>query len=1779
MNLLTNQKASALFRVVPAANQRSRIPAVTSRLRIVLLGFCFLVLLQTHALGAIIKVYMHNGGNCTIYVKYKYLLVHVNQSTCEMIGGPYYNPSSGWSQQPISAGATVTFQYMTHPDRACSNGSQCLGLVVGPTSATPNDPSIVAMHTLYGTNIYVNYDCNGFHDIVAPLVADWSDFPPNPDCPFGMPVWQVSEPFINLWLQDEPLGYQPAIGPRVSFGLNFRQREDVAGYNTNVFSIGPKWNCAWFSHVAPWGPYKVVHFPGGGSRIFTSTTDYLTNTRLTGATNTGYTVSYPDGRKNVYGFIVTNATGGFLKSFMTESWNRIGQSTRFYYDSYTPSTNPVIRLKYVVDGDGRTNSIAYATGNPYSTNLISSVVDPFGRTANLVYDTFGRLTNLTDVASLATSFKYDTAPFTGWVTNMTTPYGTTSFAITDTTGNLPAPVGRSVLVTEADGSKQLFLYTNGAPGVVSSYASTPGTTPYTNSVENSSLDQRNSFHWGRRQYAALSTSNPAYFTTNDFRKARMQHWLKSATNSISETLSLVRDPSPDIGGTIEGPVTWLDYAGKTNTTYFGTQSDPLLAATILPDTTTRFIRTERNSLGFVTNEVSTYSVATGVGLRTNRLTYAANGVDLLTVTNAVGVQVASNAYNAYHQVLTNFNALNERTVFTYDASNRLSSVALPTGLVTTNLYGADGFLAQQIVFGISTNAFTYSNDLVYTATDSRGLTTTNTWDALQRLRRVSFPDGTFVTNTYDKLDLVRSVDRLGYPTSFGYNPIRQMTAATNALGFYTLYDYCSCGSLNWVRDAANNFTFFYYDNAGRQTNVVYADGYAVTSYYNLLGQPTNVVDSAGASVTNYYNNQGLLAASSNAFGRVSAAIYDALDRATNAVDANAVTITNTFDNLSRLLARGYPDGGIERYGYTPNYPGVTSYTNQLGTNVVNYAYDALGRKTNEVYPGIATNQFTYSGAGDLLTLTDGKNQTTTWHFDEYGRTTNKVDATSAEIFRFSYDPNHRLTNRWTAAKGNTIYRYDALGNLTNVDYAVSPDLTFQYDALSRLTNLVDAVGTTRRSFDAVGQLLTEDGPWTSDAITNTYAHRLRQSMILQQPTGAWTNVYSYDAAKRLTNIISPAGSFGYAYDASRQSLLARIALPNTAFITNSYDAMTRLLSTKLLTSSSQLLNAHAYSYNLANQRTGQTNTMGDFRAYAYDGIGQLVGATGFERNWRPRHNEQLGYTYDPAGNLNFRTNDALVQTFVVDSLNQLTTQGRSGTLTVSGNTSTPATNVTVNGLTATRYSDLTWAKDGLPLVDGTTNFTAVAANSAGAFDTNTVTVDSRATRLFAYDLNGNLLSDGKRGFEYDDENQLTRITATNACKTELTYDGQHRRRIRKEFAWQSGAWTQTNEVRYLFDGGVVVQERDSGNTPQVSYTRTGLSLLARTDNSTGTNAYYHADGNLNITALVNTNQFLVATYVYDPFGRILSQGGPLAEANVYQFSSQEFHRASGLSLYLRRAYDSNLQRWLNADPLGEKGSVNLHRFVRNNPVSFMDPDGRVETSLNSPLGQFLAPVADVASLIGKGAWALAGITVDSVADKLRPSPISLPDNYVASMIWARQHPFGDVLFPDLSVPDDSFDSRWGDVAEGVFNFVLLALPCKGINGASRAAESGARFSRVGGAAGDFLVPGEATLQAGLRDPALYGTRLTTTPTFNAALEPLGQVTGRGLNASVEIGPGAFSSRGNLIQTIIHEETHIRLDLRAVQGSQRALGIQSTITAEEAYVEAVAQRFWQRYGGR
>jgi RHS repeat-associated protein len=316
-------------------------------------------------------------------------------------------------------------------------------------------------------------------------------------------------------------------------------------------------------------------------------------------------------------------------------------------------------------------------------------------------------------------------------------------------------------------------------------------------------------------------------------------------------------------------------------------------------------------------------------------------------------------------------------------------------------------------------------------------------------------------------------------------------------------------------------------------------------------------------------------------------------------------------------------------------------------------------------------------------------------------------------------------------------------------------------------------------------------------------------------------------------------------------------------------------------------------------------------------------------------NEQLHYVYDAAGNLNYRTNNALVQNFQVNSLNELTANTNGGTLTVMGTTTSRATSVTVNSTAASSYGDATFAAPGMSL--GTT-YTAIASDGLGRSATNTVTVSIAANTTFQYDGNGNLISDGLRSLAYDNENQLIQVLVTNQYCSQFTYDGKMRRRTRLEYAWQGGNWVQTNEVYYEYDGNEVIQERNPNRLPGTTYTRgkdlSGslegaggigglLSMTLNTElGTTSSNSFfYHADGNGNVTMLINPSQYTVAKYLYDAFGNILSKSGLLADANLYRFSSKEAHPNSGLIYYLYRYYDPNLQRWPNRDPLGDYGSL------------------------------------------------------------------------------------------------------------------------------------------------------------------------------------------------------------------------------------------------------------------
>ncbi len=1389
--------------------------------------------------------------------------------------------------------------------------------------------------------------------------------PPPPPCPnCGMPQWSVSEPYITVWLTDTPLLYHQSDQTWMELNLSYKSRGTAQ--EPNIPGFGSDWSCNWLAMLqSKSGSPDTIedYLAGGGMRSFLTdgTPDYKTGRRFATvgvADDDPPALVSPTGSENIYGYAVGDMSGD-TNYFLTERLDRYGRVLQqFNYQN----DDGVVQLVSAVDMDGKTNTLIY--GDVSHPNLITAVTDRYGRSTYFNYDfsqdANGLLASIEDPQGMTSYFQYDADDR---LTNMITLYGTTSFEYYESGNGTNSNTQRAALITEANSAQQLYMYQDDPP---------------------TDFGDMGSYHWNRAQYAAISAdwlADGFSMPKADYYPATVKHWLHGANTvnglTVSDTMAEIRSPYGTEGRPNDIVYT---YQGQ-NGNYIGVNTAGGLQRVTSIWEWSSELGITRNSLGRPTSYCYTNSDGS-VAVYTNIFDPSGTILEY-----ELGPQGELTRGYGYDPVITNLltsvtNAVGDVLRYTHDTNTlKVTSIIFPGGMIQTNVYYASGpykgFLAMQADIGFRTNYFTYTNGNVFVQTNELGLVTTNTYDNLNRLLSTAYSDGTTVSNVYDKLDIVATKDRLNQWTYYGYNQVRQLVAATNADGEITTYDYCGCGSPDKItryNGDSQLITTFSYDMDGMVTNAVYPDGYDLSFAYDPEDRIQYITDGANnqLNILKWYQH-GLQ--SQPQIGKLNnftlfSKSFDIYGRVTNSVDRNSVTVTNAYDLLGRLVARqSYGDGnqlGLESFGY--GALGLTNYIDPLG-HLTAFVRDLAGRVIAETNANNEVLQFAYNPADELTALTDGKNQPTHWNYDSFGRVTNKVDAAGYEDFVYQYDADNRLTNRWTPAKGATVYRYDPLGNLTNVDYSggtvYTPSIYFAYDPFNRLTNMVDGIGSTAFSWTGGDQLQSEDGPWENDAVSYFYNDsRQRAGLSLQQPNASpWTQNYSYDTAMRLADLNSPAGDFTYGYsEASDHVSSLALRDDGTAAIYNSYDGLERLQSVSCLYNSQQI-QTYDYLYyyydsgSEATQIVAQAgvdyNSFANYMNYSYDKIGQLKTAQGFD-GWPsdnppnpPRLQEQFGYAYDKAWNLNQRTNNAMVETFNVNNVNELTTISRSGALTVAGTATEPSantaypgvTNVVVNGEEATIYGDGTFAATNLSAANGENTYTAIAQDNIGRLSTNSVTVNLPSSSSDTYDYNGNLTSDGTRNFAYDDENQLVGVWVADVWSNSFAYDGLMRKRIEQDYSWNGSSWVETNEIHFIYDRNLVIQERNASNVPQVTYTRgVDLSdslegaggiggLLARTENpkllinDPFATAYYFAYDRGNVAEMVYTNGVVAAQYQYDPFGNMIAMSGPLAAANRYRFSSKEWNDNAGLYYYGYRFYDPNLQRWINRDPLSDSGSL------------------------------------------------------------------------------------------------------------------------------------------------------------------------------------------------------------------------------------------------------------------
>ncbi|MEK6589198.1 MAG: RHS repeat-associated core domain-containing protein [Nitrospinota bacterium] len=127
--------------------------------------------------------------------------------------------------------------------------------------------------------------------------------------------------------------------------------------------------------------------------------------------------------------------------------------------------------------------------------------------------------------------------------------------------------------------------------------------------------------------------------------------------------------------------------------------------------------------------------------------------------------------------------------------------------------------------------------------------------------------------------------------------------------------------------------------------------------------------------------------------------------------------------------------------------------------------------------------------------------------------------------------------------------------------------------------------------------------------------------------------------------------------------------------------------------------------------------------------------------------------------------------------------------------------------------------------------------------------------------------------------------------------------------------------------------------------------------------YYHFDGLGSITALTDNKGKVVQRYDYDSFGNMKHHGHKVKQP--YTYTGREWDRETGLYYYRARYYDAKVGRFISKDPIGFFGGVNLHTYVGNNPMYWIDPWGLViwpgSGIVTSPFGNRIDPITNAQS--------------------------------------------------------------------------------------------------------------------------------------------------------------------------------------------------------------------------
>ncbi len=766
-----------------------------------------------------------------------------------------------------------------------------------------------------------------------------------------------------------------------------------------------------------------------------------------------------------------------------------------------------------------------------------------------------------------------------------------------------------------------------------------------------------------------------------------------------------------------------------------------------------------------------------------------------------------------------------------------------------------------------------------------------------------------------------------------------------------------------------------YNAQGLVKTVTDARGATYTFAYDTAGNRTSITDAAGniASFTNF-TASGRPGRITTASGLVTDLTYDARGRVLTRTVAGATT-TYAYDAAGLRTSVSRPDGSSQTFVYD-NAGKLASVSNHRGesTSVVRDAtgavvssasYSATGavvRQSSVQFDAVSRLAASIDGRGNRSTISyasDGRpaavsdplSNTRNFGFDVLSRLTTvaskttsgtkmqKPSAPDSSVWVNTFDTTKTtLTGATDLNAVSTGYSYDPFNRRIGEASADSGAVGGTRNAAGDLVTFTDARGVSyARTVDLLGRP-TSITPQGGTAITVNYVPGRADLLPAKIVDAAGTTIWTYDSAGRLLTKQQTIGGTSRAITISRDSLGRPLTMTYPSGMQVGYTYTADLL-TRLTINGAPLMSN--ITYRPGSQRPASwtwSNGARYSRSFDLDGHVTSVSLGPVSRS----------YSYDAAGRMTGHA-DASPQgsasaSYSYDEASQLASYN---------NTGLAAANLPVVNQT---YA---YDTNGNRLTDSFNGFTY---NYAYYGNSNRIATGAWG-QTYTYNADGSPAAIGAIALTYDSYGRQSSVTVPQTYRLLLAYNGLGQRvsKISQTWVAPSGGgnalgagsgstssgndtnaalgWKTTNTVQFVYDhAGHLIGEYDS--TANTSQETVWLGDLPVATVRAGVVYLIHADHlgtPRSITRASDNTE--VWRWDSDPFGTTLPRNPNGTFTFNLRFPGQYFDAETNWHYNGMRDYDPRIGRYLQADPIGLAGGKNRYGYVDGSPIDRSDQLG------------------------------------------------------------------------------------------------------------------------------------------------------------------------------------------------------------------------------------------------